>query len=76
MRLLVVEDEPRLAADLKAAFEAAGMPSMWLTTARPRISASRRSVRRVILDLGLPRIDGLTFSAGGGAPARRCRSCC
>ena len=62
MRLLVVEDEPRLAADLKAALEAAGYA---VDVAHDGPAADFRVGTQhydsVILDLGLPRIDGLTL---------------
>src|SRR4030095_3380740 len=62
MRLLVVEDEPRLAADLKTALEAAGYA---VDVAHDGTSADFRVETEpydsVILDLGLPRIDGLTL---------------
>jgi len=63
MRLLVVEDEPRLAADLKAAFEAAGYA---VDAARDGAAAhlcveTEAGYDAIILDLGLPRVDGLTL---------------
>jgi two-component system OmpR family response regulator len=62
MRLLVVEDEPRLAADLKSALEAAG----YAVDAAHDGAAADHAVETerydaVILDLGLPKIDGLTL---------------
>jgi two-component system OmpR family response regulator len=62
MRLLVVEDEPRLAADLKSAFEAAG----YAVDVAPDGAAADFCVQTeaydaVILDLGLPHVDGLTL---------------
>ena len=61
MRALVVEDEPRIAADVSAALAAAGF----------RVEGSRDGEEAwflgdtedydlVVLDLGLPRLDGLT----------------
>jgi two-component system OmpR family response regulator len=62
MRLLVVEDEPRLAADLTAAFLTAGYA---VDAAHDGAAADFRVETEhydaVILDLGLPRIDGLTL---------------
>jgi two-component system, OmpR family, response regulator len=62
MRLLVVEDEPRLAADLSAALGAAGYA---VDVAHDGAAADFRAETErydcVILDLGLPRIDGLTL---------------
>lgn len=62
MRLLVVEDEPRLAAGLTSALEAAGYA---VDVAHDGAAADERvgteSYDSVILDLGLPHIDGLTL---------------
>jgi two-component system OmpR family response regulator len=63
MRLLVVEDETRLAADLRTAFEAAGYA---VDVARDGAAADFRVTTEaaydaVVLDLGLPRVDGLTL---------------
>jgi two-component system, OmpR family, response regulator len=62
MRLLVVEDEPRLAADLRAGIETAGYA---VDGARDGLAADFRveteGYDAVILDLGLPGIDGLTL---------------
>lgn len=60
MRILVVEDEPRIAADVRAALEAAGY---LVDIARDGDEAWFRGDTEdydlVVLDLGLPRIDGL-----------------
>jgi two-component system, OmpR family, response regulator len=62
MRLLVVEDEPRLAADLKAALEAAGYAvDVAHDGAAADFCVETECYDSVILDLGLPRIDGLTL---------------
>jgi two-component system OmpR family response regulator len=62
MRLLVVEDEPRLAADLKSAFEAAGYAvDVAHDGAAADFCVQTEAYDSVILDLGLPRIDGLTL---------------
>jgi two-component system OmpR family response regulator len=62
MRLLVVEDEPRLAGDLRAGIETAGYA---VDVANDGVAADFRveteSYDAVILDLGLPGIDGLTL---------------
>ena len=60
MRILVVEDEPRIAADVRAALEAAGY---LVDIARDGEEAwffgDTEDYDLVILDLGLPKIDGL-----------------
>jgi two-component system OmpR family response regulator len=62
MRLLVVEDEPRLAADLSSSLEAAGYA---VDVANDGAAADFRvhteNYDLVVLDLGLPHIDGLTL---------------
>jgi DNA-binding response OmpR family regulator len=60
MRILVVEDEPRIAADISAALAAAGYvadvaddgESAWFR-------GDTQEYDLIILDLGLPRLDGL-----------------
>ena len=62
MRLLVVEDETRLAADLRAALEAAGYAvDVAHDGAAADFHVETERYDAVILDLGLPRIDGLTL---------------
>src|SRR6476659_1021061 len=62
MRLLVVDDEPRLAADLKAALEAAGYAvDVAHDGAAADFHVETQRYDAVVLDLGLPRIDGLTL---------------
>lgn len=62
MRLLVVEDETRLAADLKSAFEAAGYAvDVAHDGAAADFHVATELYDIVILDLGLPKIDGLTL---------------
>ena len=62
MRLLVVEDEPRLAADLRSALEAAGYAvDVAHDGAAADFCVETERYDSVILDLGLPRIDGLTL---------------
>jgi len=60
MRILVAEDEPRIAADVRAALEAAGY---LVDIARDGDEAWFRGDTEdydlVVLDLGLPKIDGL-----------------
>ena len=62
MRLLVVEDELRLAADLKEALEAAGYAvDVAHDGAAADFCVETERYDAVILDLGLPQIDGLTL---------------
>jgi two-component system OmpR family response regulator len=62
MRLLVVEDEPRLAADLRSALEAAGYAvDVAHDGAAADFCVETERYDSVILDIGLPRIDGLAL---------------
>jgi len=62
MRVLVVEDESRLAAGLKAALEAAGYAvDVAADGADADVSVNSEEYDAVVLDIGLPRIDGLTL---------------
>jgi DNA-binding response OmpR family regulator len=76
MRLLVVEDEPRLAADLRAAFEAAGYAvDVADDGAAADFCVETERYDSVILDLAC-RESTASRSSAGGAPAGQCRSCC
>ncbi len=61
MRILVVEDEPRIAADLKSGLEQANYA---VDTARNGEDAwfkgETEDYDAIVLDLGLPRLDGLS----------------
>ena len=80
MRLLIVEDEPRLAESLAAALTAAGYA---VDTAadggRGDFLAQTEHYDAVVLDLGLPGVDGLTLRGNdgrrgkGGKAASPCR---
>lgn len=62
MRLLVVEDEPRLAADLRSALESVGYAvDVADDGAAAEFRAATEQYDCVILDLGLPKVDGLTL---------------
>lgn len=62
MRLLVVEDEPRLAAGLKLSLEAAGYAvDLAHDGAAADVLVGSERYDGVILDRGLPGIDGLTL---------------
>ncbi len=62
VRLLIVEDEPRLAADLKSALEAGGYAvDVAGDGAEADVCVDTEHYDAVILDVGLPRIDGLTL---------------
>jgi two-component system OmpR family response regulator len=61
MRILVVEDEPRIAADIRSGLEAANYV---VDTSRDGDDAwfkgETEDYDAIVLDLGLPRLDGLT----------------
>jgi len=62
MRVLVVDDESRLAAGLKSALEAAGYAvDVAADGEAADVSVGTQRYDAVILDLGLPRVDGLTL---------------
>jgi two-component system OmpR family response regulator len=62
MRLLIVEDEPRLAENLGAAMTGAGYAvDVAPDGERADFLARTEQYDAVLLDLGLPRIDGLTL---------------
>ncbi len=70
MRILVVEDDPHLAAQLGEALEAAGHVAVKADNGRDALYlGEEEDFDAVILDLGLPVIDGLTvlsrWRAGG-----------
>jgi two-component system OmpR family response regulator len=65
MRLLVVEDEPRLAGHLAAALEGAAYAvDVAADGERADFLARTERYDAVVLDLGLPRVDGLTVLEG------------
>ncbi|HWU32419.1 MAG TPA: response regulator, partial [Marmoricola sp.] len=72
MRILVVEDEPRIAADIGTALKASGMA---VGTVRDGEAAwfagDTEDYDAVVLDLGLPRLDGLTVLKRWRANDRR-----
>lgn len=72
MKILVVEDEPRIAADISAALKASGMA---VDVAVDGEDAWFRGDTEVydaaILDLGLPKVDGLTVLKRWRANERR-----
>jgi two-component system OmpR family response regulator len=74
MRVLVVEDEPSIAAQLQSALDAAGFAADVAADGdRADLLVRTESYDAVLLDLGLPRVDGLTLlrswrDAGIGVP--------
>ncbi|RYY45144.1 MAG: response regulator transcription factor, partial [Sphingomonadales bacterium] len=61
MRLLIVEDEPTLGQQLKNALEGAGYAVDLATDGEEGLYlGSNEQYDAIILDLGLPEIDGLT----------------
>jgi two-component system, OmpR family, response regulator len=70
MKVLVVEDEPRIAADIAAALRASGMAVDVATDGEQGwFMGDTETYDAAILDLGLPKLDGLTllkrWRAGG-----------
>jgi two-component system OmpR family response regulator len=60
MRVLVVEDEPRIAADVSAALKAAGyVPEIATDGDDAWFRGDTQDYDLIVLDLGLPRLDGL-----------------
>ncbi len=65
MRLLIVEDEPALAQNLKKILETKGFATDWLSDgekARNRILMYHKEYDAIILDLGLPNLDGVALT--------------
>ena len=61
MRVLIVEDEPNLGQQLKATLEGAGYAIDLATDGEEgHFMGSTESYDAIVLDLGLPEIDGLT----------------
>jgi DNA-binding response OmpR family regulator len=60
MRILVVEDEPRIAADVSAVLKAAGyVPEIATDGEEAWFRGDTQDYDLIVLDLGLPRLDGL-----------------
>jgi two-component system, OmpR family, response regulator len=61
MKVLVVEDEPRIAADISAALKSSGMVVDLATDGEDAwFKGDTENYDAAILDLGLPKLDGLT----------------
>lgn len=61
MKVLVVEDEPRIAADISATLKSSGMAVDVVTDGEEAwFRGDTESYDAVVLDLGLPKLDGLT----------------
>ena len=72
MKILVVEDEPRIAADISAAFKAAGMAVDLVTDGEEAwFQGDTENYDAAVLDLGLPKLDGLTVLKRWRAGGRR-----
>ncbi len=71
MRALVVEDDPRIARDLRAALEASGF-AMHVTGDGEEawFLGDTEDYDLIVLDLGLPRMDGLAVLKRWGAGRR------
>jgi two-component system OmpR family response regulator len=72
MKILVVEDEPRIAADISAAFKAAGMAVDLVTDGEEAwFRGDTENYDAAVLDLGLPKLDGLAVLKRWRAGGRR-----
>jgi len=61
MKILVAEDEPRIAADISATLKASGMAVDLVTDGEEAwFMGDTESYDAVVLDIGLPKLDGLT----------------
>lgn len=58
-QILVVEDDEPIASGLMRVLESQGYTVRWLRTGRPALEAAKPDVQLVVLDLGLPDIDGV-----------------
>ena len=71
MRILLVEDEPTLRAQLRAGLESAGYAVVEADDGREaRFLGENEAFDAVVLDLGLPGLDGLTVLKAWRAQAR------
>ena len=62
MRALVVEDDPRIAADLARALQSAGFRVEQAADGEQAwFQGGTEGYDLIVLDLGLPRLDGLTI---------------
>jgi two-component system OmpR family response regulator len=74
MRVLIVEDEPRICADISRTLSGTGYSCDWATDGEDAwFRGETESYDLIILDLGLPKMDGLTVlkrwrSAGRQTP--------
>jgi len=72
MRTLVVEDEPRIAADIDAALRSSGLAVDIVADGETAwFAGDTEDYDAVVLDLGLPRLDGLTVLKRWRANGRR-----
>lgn len=73
MRILAVEDDRRIATDIKAALTSAGFPWSIPTAKRLRFLGDTEDYALVVLDLGLPDMDEYRCSRGGARRTGTCR---
>jgi two-component system, OmpR family, response regulator len=72
MKVLVVEDEPRIAADIGAALKASGMTADLVADGEAAwFSGDTEDYDAAVLDLGLPKLDGLTVLKRWRSAGRR-----
>lgn len=71
MKLLLVEDDPAIGEGVKMGLGASGFTVDWACTGNDALAAlGHTSYDLMVLDLGLPDLDGLVLLGSGGTPER------
>ncbi len=73
-RVLIVEDEPRIAAFLQKGFAAQGSVTEVAQDVAEAVARARTEPDLIVLDRGLPDGDGLDVLRSCAAPTTGCRS--
>ncbi len=74
MRILVIEDEARIANDIRDSLNNAGYVAEVSREGEDGwFRGDSESFDAVVLDLGLPVLDGITILSAGAMPGGRCQ---